>query len=387
MPAAVSPRIEGDCRPRFAGVRAALEANFAERGEIGSAVSVYHEGRPVVDLWGGTMDRARQRPWRADTLCIMYSIAKSVSALSLHMLADEGGIDLEAPVAKYWPEFAQNGKAHIRVRDVVSHCDGVWGSDAAEPGDVYHWDRMIRAIEQQEPAWPVGAKGAYDTVNIGFKAGEIVRRVTGQRVQDFVQDRICRPLGAAYYLGVPDDKFDLCAHLHPNPADMGRAAAPDPAAPFVRARRSFPVPFDTGEQSSVRFRKSGIPSFAGFGEARGMARIYAALCEGGALDGVRIISKPALVRAVAQQWSDMSDGMLGRPMAMGLGFMRNPPDGTPVFGPWPDAFGHSGSGGARVLAVPSRRLAVCFVSNLQSEKLGTGARTEAIVQAACAAVA
>jgi CubicO group peptidase (beta-lactamase class C family) len=116
-----SKRVEGDCTDRFQPVRAALEENFAKRDEIGSAVCVYHEGKKVVDLWGGTMDAARSRPWQADTLCLMYSIAKSICALSVHILADEGKVDLEAPVASYWPEFAQAGKGGIKVRHVLSH--------------------------------------------------------------------------------------------------------------------------------------------------------------------------------------------------------------------------------------------------------------------------
>lgn len=379
-------RVEGDCTERFAPVRVALEANFATRGEIGSAVCVYHEGRKVVDLWGGHVDAARTRPWRADTLCLMYSIAKSICALSVHILADEGKVDLEAPVATYWPGFAEAGKGGIKVRHVLSHWCGVWPNDGASPGDIYDWDRMIRAIERQEPAWPVETKGAYNSVNIGYMAGEIVRRVTGQRIQDFVQDRLCRPLGAAYYLGVPERALDRCADIVPNAADAVRAAGRDPKSAAARAWRAFPADFGTEAQNTRRFRLAGVPSFGGFGEARAMARIYAALAEGGELDGVRLLSPAALARATETQWSDMHEGLLDRPMTMAMGFMKTPPDGTRLFGPGADAFGHLGSGGARALGVPSKRLALCFVSNYQSEQRSIGVRTEAIVEAAGACV-
>jgi CubicO group peptidase (beta-lactamase class C family) len=379
-------RLEGDCTDRFARVRAALEANFVTRGEIGSAVCVYHEGKKVVDLWGGSMDAAKTRPWRADTLCLMYSIAKSICALSVHILADEGKVGLEAPVAAYWPEFAEGDKDEIKVRHVLSHWCGVWPNDAASPGDIYDWDRMIRAIERQEPAWPVETKGAYNSVNIGYIAGEIVRRVTGQRIQDFVQDRICRPLGAAYFLGVPEDALDRCADIMPNAADAVRVAGRDPNSAAARAWRAFPAGFGTEAQNTRRFRQAGVPSFGGFGEARAMARIYAALAEGGALDGVRLLSPTALARATETQWSDMHEGLLDRPMTMAMGFMKTPPDGMRLFGPGADAFGHLGSGGARALAVPSKRLALCFVSNYQSEQRSIGVRTEAIVEAAGACV-
>jgi CubicO group peptidase (beta-lactamase class C family) len=384
MAATGTVEVHGACTPRFAAVRAALEENFAGRGEIGSAVCVYHRGEKVVDLWGGHRDAARTKPWRADTICLMYSIGKSMCALAVHMLADRGQVELEAPVAAYWPEFAQAGKEAIRVRHILSHWCGVWRADAAAPGDMYDWDKMIRAIEVQEPAWPAGTRGAYNTINIGFLAGELVRRVTGRRIQDFVQDEICRPLGAAYWLGVPERELGRCADITPNPTAGVRAAARDPNAPMALAQRAFPRPFNTDVQNSRRFRTAGVPSIAGIGEARGMARIYAALANGGELDGVRLISKEALARATVTQWSDMHEGLLDRPMAMAMGFMKNPPGGFPLFGPSADAFGHSGSGGARAFAVPSRNLAVCFTSNYQTEKRSVGERVEAIVAAACA---
>ncbi len=377
----------GTCTPRFAGVRAALEDNFAARGEIGSAVCVYHLGEKVVDIWGGHMEAARVRPWRPDTLCLMYSIAKSMCALSVHMLADRGLIDLEAPVARYWPEFAAAGKEAIKVRHILSHNCGVWRNDAARDGDMYDWDRMIEVIERQEPAWPVETKGAYNTINIGFLAGEIVRRVTGSRIQDFVHREICAPLGATYYLGVPAEKLAGCAELTANETGAVTAAAREPGSAMSRAQKCFPKPFGTEEQNSRRFRLEGVPAIGGFGEARGMARIYAALASGGEIDGIRLLSRAAVERAATRQWSDMQDGLLGRPMSFAMGFMRNPPDGFPAFGPFDDAFGHSGSGGARAFAVPSRQLSVCFVSNYQSEQRSYGARTEAIVGAACAAAA
>jgi CubicO group peptidase (beta-lactamase class C family) len=376
-------RIEGECHSRFARVREVIAANFAKHAETGTAICVYHGGEKVVDIWAGHMDAARTRPWQADTLCLMYSIAKSMSALAVHILADEGQVDLEAPVAKYWPEFAQNGKGHLKVRHVLSHNDGLWATDAAQPGDVYDAAKMAWVLEQQAPLWPVETKGAYDTVNIGFKAGEIVRRVTGQRIQDFIHERICRPLGANYFLGVPEEKLSLVADLSPNANAAPRPANVDENSPQARAHRCSPRPFGTEVQNGHQFRTNGVPSFGGFGEARAMARIYAALAEGGAIDGKRIISKSGIERAVVQQWSDMKDGVLGMPMAFGIGFMRNPPSGEPLFGRWSDGFGHLGSGGARALAVPSQRLALCFVSNYQSEMLGKGVRTEAVVKAAC----
>jgi CubicO group peptidase (beta-lactamase class C family) len=379
----VDLNIQGTCAPAFAAVRAALERNFTDHGEIGSAVCVYHQGKKVVDLWGGHMDAARNKPWREDTMCIFYSIAKSICALSVHMVADRGLVDLDAPVATYWPEFAQNGKQDVLVRHIISHYCGVCFNDAAEPGDIFDYDKMIKVLEAQELAWPPGTKGAYNTVNIGYLAGEVVRRVTGTPIRDFVRENICAPLGADYKIGVDEADLGRVADLSPNPQgfSMGGSAGPD--SPLMRAWRAMPKPMDTDVQNTAKFRTAGIPSFGGFGTARAMARIYAALANGGEIGGVRLLSPEALARATTDQWEDEADGTTGQHMRMSMGFWKNPA-GRTLMGPNPEAFGHSGSGGARALADPDRNLALAYVTNLQSEGLGTGVRTEAIVEAAFA---
>ena len=380
------PDIHGDCEPDFSAVREALVRNFTDHDEIGSAVAIYHEGRKVVDLWSGHMDAARSKPWGEDTLCIMYSIAKSICATSVHILADRGLVDIEAPVADYWPAFAQNGKEGVLVRHIISHNCGVCFADATEADDVYDYDRMIAALEVQAPAWPAGSKGAYNTVNIGFLAGEVVRRVTGTPIQKFVQENICAPLGVDYQIGVREEDLDRVADLQPNPAGSAMAAqAADGETPLSRAWRPNPKPMNTDVQNSAEFRTSGIPSFGGFGEARAMARIYAMLANGGEIDGVRILSPEAVARATVTQWTEEADGMTGRPMRYAMGYAKNPP-GASIMGPNANAFGHLGSGGARALADPDRNLALCFVSDLHSEGFGVGVRTEAIVEAAFAAL-
>jgi len=373
--------IQGHCEPEFAAVRDALRRNFESRAEIGSAVAVYSGGEKVVDLWAGHKDTEGAVPWRENTLCIMYSIAKSMCATCVHILADRGQVNLEAPVATYWPEFAQAGKEDIKVRHILSHNCGVCFADAAKPGDLYDYDRMIAILEAQAPAWPVESKGAYNTVNIGYLAGEIVRRVTGTPVQQFLQENICQPLGVDYQIGVRETDLNRCADLTPN--RMGNAMMKQGSTgetTLSRAWKPMPKPFGTDAQNSAEFRRAGIPSFGGFGEARGMASIYAMLANGGELDGVRILSPEAIARATTTQWEETADGMTGRPMRYAMGYAQNPGTAT-IFGPNPRAFGHLGSGGARALADPDRNLALCFVSNYQSEGMGVGVRTEAVVDA------
>ncbi len=379
----IEPNVQGTCDPAFISVREALERNFTEHGEIGSAVCIYHQGEKVVDLWGGYQDAARTIPWREDTMCIMYSIAKSMCVLCVHILADRGQVDLDAPVADYWPEFAQNGKENVLVRHIISHYCGVCFNDAAEPGDIFDYDKMIRVLEVQELAWPPGTKGAYNTVNIGYLAGEVVRRVTGQPIRDFLRENVTEPLGADYKIGVDEADLDRVADIAPNPSGFSMAGKAGPGSPLARAWTAMPKLMDTALQNSAKFRTAGIPSFGGFGTARAMARIYAALANGGELDGVRLLSAEALARATTDQWKDIADGTTGQPMRLAMGFWKNTGGRTPM-GPNPEAFGHSGSGGARALADPDHNLALAYVTNLQSEGLGTGVRTESIVEAAFA---
>jgi CubicO group peptidase (beta-lactamase class C family) len=374
----LATELHGECDAKFAAVRDALAGNFAERGEIGSAVCVYHRGSKVVDLWGGHMDAARHVPWQDDTLSIIYSISKSMCALCVHILADRGELDLEAPVATWWPEFAQNGKATVKLRHIISHNCGVCFADAAKPDDIYHWGAMIRALEVQAPAWPPETKGAYNTVNIGYLAGEVVRRVTGQRIQDFLHDNVCTPLGVELWLGVPEDALHRCADIVPNPDGNALAAAgSNPDSPVARAWK--PMAIDRN-QNSRRFRTAGIPSFGGFAEARALARIYAALGNGGELDGVRLLSPESVARATATQWASEANAMTGLPMTMSMGFWKNMPSFSPM-GDSANAFGHLGSGGARAFADPDRGLAVGFLTNFQTEGAGTRARVDTMIDA------
>lgn len=375
--------IHGSCDPAFAAVREALERNFTEHGEIGSAVCVYHQGKKVVDLWAGHQDAARAIPWREDTMCLMYSIAKSMCALCVHILADRGLIDLEAPVADYWPEFARNGKSTIKVRHIISHYCGVCCNDAADTGDIYDYDKMIRVLEEQEPVWPPETKGAYNTVNFGYLAGEVVRRVTGKPIREFLRDNVTAPLGADYKIGVDEADLERVADLVPNPDGFSLASRIRPGSPLQRALNAMPKPLDTTEQNTARFRTGCFLSAGGFGTALGLARIYAALANGGELDGVRLLSPEAIARATTDQWEDQDDGTTGNHIRMTMGFWKNG-KGQSTFGPNPEAFGHSGMGGARAIADPDRNLALAYVTNLPCERLATGVRTEAIVTAAFA---
>ena len=371
-------RVDGTCHPDFADVRTKFEDNFRRRGELGAAVCVYRDGEKVVDLWGGYIDTQKTTPWERDTIVIMNSVAKSMSALCVHMLIDRGLVDFDAPVATYWPEFAQAGKEKVLVRHVLSHTDGVIYCDHAEPGSWFTWDAHIRALELQEPAWEPGKGGAYNSINIGFLLGEIVRRVTGRTVGTFLREEISEPLGADYHIGLTPDEIARVSDMHKNPKNGFFSIATDPSTPLGRAFKSAPP---IGYFQNCReIRELEVPSFGGHGTARAVAKIYAALAGDGAVDGVRLLSPAAVDRAAQLVWE--GDCMMTqRRLRMGYGFMHNEPETAPM-GPNPAAFGHTGTGGAFAWCDRARNLSFAYCPNFQREGPGIGPRGASVAVAA-----
>jgi CubicO group peptidase (beta-lactamase class C family) len=370
--------INGMCDAAFAAVRQELERNFRERGEVGAAVCVYRDGKPVVDLWGGYRDLEQTVPWERNTIVIMNSVAKSMCAVCMHILIDRGLVDFEAPVARYWPEFAAAGKAGVLVRHVLSHTCGVIYCDSAPPGSWFDWNVHIRAIEQQEPAWTPGTKGAYNSINIGYILGEIVRRVTGKTVGTFLREEVTDKLGADYHIGLRPDELARVSDMHPNPKNGFFKIASDLTTPLGRAFRSAPT-FGYF-QNCPEIREREVASFGGHGNARAMARIYAMLAGDGAVDGVRILSPEAVERASRLVWEDECI-MTQRRIRMGYGFMHNEPDTAPM-GSSMKAFGHTGTGGAFAWCDRERNMSFAYCTNFQREGPGIGPRGAALSIAA-----
>jgi len=364
--------IHGSCTPEFSTVRAAFERNFRDRGEVGGAVCVYRDGKKVVDLWGGHKDAARTKPWDKDTIVIMNSVAKSMSALCMHILIDQGRVDFDAPVATYWPEFAQAGKDKVLVRHVLSHTCGVIYCDAATPGSIYRWDEQINAIEKQAPAWEPGTNGAYNAENIGFLLGEVVRRVTGRTIGTFLREEVASKLGADYHIGLTPEEIDRVSDMHRNPKNRFFEVAADTSTPLGRASRCAPIGYF---QNDREIRELEVPSFGGHGNARAMARIYAMLANDGEIDGVRLLSPEAVVRLSTLVW-DHHCIMTKQRMRMGYGFMQNETETVPM-GRNINAFGHTGTGGAFAWADRESKMSYCYVTNFQREGPGIGPRSAA----------
>lgn len=370
-------RIDGVCDPEFASVAEEFENNFRARNEVGAAVCVYKEGRKVVDLWGGYKDLERTQPWQQDTIVIMNSVAKSMSAICVHVLIDRGLVDFDAPVSRYWPEFAAAGKEGVLVRHILSHTDGVIFCDHASAGSWFDWNAHISALEKQEPAWEPGTKGAYNSINIGFLLGEIVRRVTGKTIGTFLREEISAPLGVDYQIGLRPDEIARVSDMHKNPKNAFFNIASDRSTPLGRAFQSAP---DGYFQNIREIREFEVPSFGGHGNAGAVARVYAMLANDGEIDGVRLLSPAAVARAAQLVWEDDCI-MTQRRIRMGYGFMHNETETAPM-GSNKAAFGHTGTGGAFAWCDRDRNMAFAYCTNFQREGPGIGPRGASLSVAA-----
>ena len=349
--------IHGDCDSRFAAVREAFEENFSERGDIGAAVAVTIDGEPVVDLWAGSADAAGTRAWERDTIVNLYSTGKGVLSLALHMLADRGLVDIEAPVASYWPEFAQGGKEGVTVRHVLGHRSGVVGARRLLPKEAcYDWETMTAALAEAEPWWEPGTRHGYHVWTYGWIIGEIVRRVSGRRVGAFIREEIAEPLGIDFHIGLSASEQARVADVVP----PSRSPLPEPDVTSIIAMAHNNPPWTFETANTTEWREAEIPAGNAHSDARGLARFYGALAGGGELDGVRLISSEAIEAARVLQ-SEGTDATIGVENRYALGFQLP----SPALGdPRPEtAFGHSGVGGSQAFADPGSGLGFAYVMN------------------------
>ncbi|MBT4489726.1 MAG: beta-lactamase family protein [Rhodospirillaceae bacterium] len=371
--------IEGECQTEFSKLRDVFAASFTgenEHPEVGASICVYLDGRKVVDLWGGYADRARERPWRRDTIVNMMSVAKGVLALCAHILVDRGQLNLDAPVADYWPEFGQKGKETLPVRFLLDHRAGLAAVDDLRRGMAYDWDAMVGALETTAPMHPPGSTPCYHSITMGHLVGEVVRRISGQDIGAFMAANIAEPLGLDYHFGLKADEVPRCADFL---EDEGQGLAEYLLAnPDALAARTFgPIAADESF-NSPEWRQSLVPSANGHGNARALARLYGALALGGSLDGVRIIGRDTLLRAAAEQWDD-TDLATGIRMRMALGFRLGSAD-TPM-GPNRRAFGSPGAGGATSFCDMDAGIGFGYAMNAKYPGLAAGPRAATLVAA------
>jgi CubicO group peptidase (beta-lactamase class C family) len=357
----VTPPLEGFCDPGFAAVRESFRANFTERGEPGAAVAVSLGERVVVDLWGGWKDRARTTPWESDTLVNFFSVSKALCAICALRSVEQGKLDLDAPVSRVWPEFAAAGKDAITPRHILTHQAGLPALHELLPtGAMLDWRVMIGALARAEPWWTPGTAHGYHVNTFGFLVGEMVRRADGRSIGTILREDIAHPLGADVHIGLPASEHARVAEfLWPlSPSSPGMPAVQDE----MRWKAYWNPPGFSGGAyvNTPAWRAAEIPSTNGHGNARGVARVYAALANGGAVDGVRILSSDMLAAATIEQ-SNGFDLINQRPSRFGLGFQLTQPE-RPL-GPNPRAFGHFGAGGSLGFCDPDAGIAFGYVTN------------------------
>ena len=362
--------IDGFVAAGFDRVRDVFAASFERGNEVGAGVCVYLDGRPVVDLWGGVADQDSGREWTGDTLQLVWSVTKAMASASVHLLAQRGELDLDAPVAEYWPEFAAQGKERVPVRLLLSHRVGLPALD--EPvsvEDLLSWAPVVVALARQRPFWAPGTRHGYHAETFGFLVGEVVRRVSGRTIGRFFAEEIAQPNGIEFWIGLPAELQDRVSTLIDPPAPTGAVdlSALPPAAreavaaftdPHSLTRRAFAITEPDYDANAPEVRAAELPASNGIGTARGIARFYAGLI--GEVDGKRILAEDTMRSALVEQARGM-DEILKRPSRFGSGFMMSIDGGFPLGGP--TSFGHPGKGGAVGFGDPERGLAFGYAPN------------------------
>jgi CubicO group peptidase (beta-lactamase class C family) len=310
--------VEGSAEPRFAALRNAFRERLASGEEVGASIAVVDHGESVVDLWGGFADESRTARWERDTITNVWSITKTMTSLAALMLVDRGLLDLDAPVAAYWPEFAQNGKANVTVKQLMSHTAGVSGWDRPFGIEqLYDYDGAVAHLAAQAPWWEPGTASGYSLLNYGHLVGELVRRISGESLRAFVADEIAGPLGADFTIGVPRSEYGRVSNVIPPVGTQLNLSQLPQGHP---ALRTFgPIPMDATVTQTDAWRDAEIGAANGFGNARSVARIQSVITNGGEVDGIRLLSQPTIDRIFERQ-SDGMDLVLFQHLRFGIGF-------------------------------------------------------------------
>ena len=379
-------RINGYVAPGFERVKDAFSANFEKHGEVGAAFCLYHRGKKVVDLWGGVADVDSGRPWAEDSIVLVFSSTKGATAICAHLLAQRGELDLDAPVARYWPEFAAGGKQDIPVRWLLSHRVGLPIFD--EPLTIEEflaWEPPVKALAAQSPVWEAGTAHGYHAGTYGWLVGEVIRRISGKSVGTFFADEVAGPLGLDFWIGLPESEESrvvpvISVDLQEGEMDQEAVtqrrrdlleAARDPDSLLGKAATTTPLDPNTRE-----YHTAEIPAGNGITDARSLARMYASLI-GDGVDGVRLLSDETVENAIAEE-SNGRDEVLQIATRFGLGFSLDQEGSLGQEG----AFGHSGAGGSLGFADPKAGIGFGYVMNQMQLVAGDDPRTLTLIAAA-----
>ena len=350
-----------------------FEENFARFGELGAAVSIWKNGKPLLDLHGGFRDSGHKQPWTADTLVLIWSATKGLgSACLLHAL-QEHDIAIEQRVAEFWPEFAQAGKDQITFAQLLSHQAGLAALD--DKVDVLDYAAVIRALEKQKPLWPTGTAHGYHARTFGFLLDELIRRIALTSAGEYWRNVFAGPLGLDIWIGLPEEQNHRVATMYAAKADGKATPAQfyrDLATPETVVRKAFTSPaglHSVSAMNSAAMRALHFVSFGGIGNASSLAKFYAMLANGGRLDGRQFFTQTT-ISWITTTLSSGVDRIFQIPTAFSAGFMKDPPETSrKIFGPSSLAFGHPGAGGGHVFADPENNLAFAYVMNQMEQSL------------------
>jgi CubicO group peptidase (beta-lactamase class C family) len=347
--------------------------NFGKIGELGAAVSVWQNGKPIIDLYGGFCDAGRAKPWTAHTLVLVWSATKGIgSACVLHALQGQK-IDLSRRVAEFWPEFGQSQKDKITIEQLLSHQAGLCALDRRV--DVLDYDGVIRALEIQAPLWPPGTARGYHARTFGFLLDELMRRITGKTLSEYWQENFARPLELDFWVGLPEKENSRVATIYaaksgrpPEPADFYRNLV----TPGTLARKTFTSPYGLNVISKMNdpaIRAQPIVSFGGIGSASALAKFYSMLANGGESNEQIFFSRET-IKQMTTTLSDGIDRVFQIPTAFSAGFMKDSRDAARrMFGPFATSFGHPGAGGSHAFADPENKIAFAYVMNQMEQSV------------------
>jgi CubicO group peptidase (beta-lactamase class C family) len=375
--------ISGFCYKPFGKLVDVLSSTVDSGGDLGASVALTVDGEMVVDMWAGFVDQERTRPWERDTIVNVWSTTKTMTSLAALVLADRGQLDLDAPVATYWPEFAANGKERVLVRHLMSHTSGVSGWDQpVVQEDIYDPVTSVAKLAAQAPWWEPGTASGYHAINQGHLVGEVIRRIDGRSLGAFFAEEIAAPLGADFFIGLPaseDGRVTPVIPPPPLPIDM---AAMDPDSPVFKTFTGPPV--DANHANTEAWRRAEIGAANGHGNARSVARIQSVVTNGGAADGVRLLS-PATIERIFEVQADGIDLVLGAPLRFGIGYGL-PETQTLPYLPDDHICFWGGWGGSVVINDVGRRMTFTYMMNQMAPGIIGGPTAEQLLDVVYAAV-
>jgi CubicO group peptidase (beta-lactamase class C family) len=373
--------IQGTCEPRYESVRTTLAGQLDRGEDVGASVAVYVHGEPVVDIWGGWADPEKTKPWERDTITNVWSTTKTMTFLCMLMLHDRGELDFHAPVATYWPEFAQAGKEKIEVRHIMGHTAGLSGwEEPMANEDLADWDLCTARLAGQAPWWEPGTASGYHAVTQGYLIGEILRRITGESIGTWFAREVAKPLEADFFIGLPASEHHRVSDvIPPPPIDV---AAMEGQVSDLMVKTFLNPPLDASLAHQEWWRRAEIPAANGQGNARSVAAVQSIIAGRGEARGVRLLS-PGATDAIFEVQAEGVDLVLGVPERMGMGYgLSNPPEmpGGPRTCYW------GGYGGSVIIMDQDAALTVCYVMNRMESGLVGDLRGANIVAAAVASL-